>query len=145
MMLSLALEVVSGLARVEAGIMLPFGAGVKYTRTVLVVFSTNVVGMMDVAVPFAIRRVVKTVCVDVPVLKLETVATIEVEMLKLDELTLAAFPFPTFPVPYGMEYVEEGRLVLDVASALTSTLLDVGLPFSKLGYTLVALLRLKWG
>jgi hypothetical protein len=61
MMLSLGLEVVSGLAAVDAGSILPFEAGVKNTSTVRVVFKTNVVGMTDVAVPLAIRRVVRTV------------------------------------------------------------------------------------
>lgn len=127
--------------------------------------------MTDVAVPFAMRRVVKTVWVEVSVLRLETVATIEVEMLKLDVFLLAAFPFPMFPVPYGMEYADEELLALDVTSAAastllddevisaatstlledevisaaTSTLLDEGLPYSKLGYSLVSFLRLRWG
>jgi hypothetical protein len=66
--------------------------------------------------------------VEVAVLRLETVVTIEVETLKRDALTLAAFPFPMFPVPYGMGYAEEVLLAFDVALAATSTLLEDGSP-----------------
>jgi hypothetical protein len=107
-MLSLALEVATGFA-VATGIIFPAEFGVKYTRTVLVVVRTIVVGMTLVLVPLTRNRVVSSVWVDVASWICETVATIVVETLKLEleleELTPAK-PFPMIealliPVPRG--------------------------------------------